>query len=90
MAAADIPRVMLPVYNEYAQLAGFIGRAQPGVGPNVPKYLNSPATSTYQKGDPLFGLHQARDHLARGANPKVPRPCGRLSGTAHSRCPLRS
>ncbi len=42
-------RVMLPVYDEHGTLAGFIARARPGVGPDVPKYLNSPATSTYQK-----------------------------------------
>jgi DNA primase len=64
-------RVMLPVHDEHGKLAGFIGRARPGTGPDVPKYMNSPATSTYQKGDLLFGLHHARDHLARGATPVI-------------------
>ena len=64
-------RVMLPVHDEQGTLAGFIGRARPGTGPNVPKYLNGPATSTYQKGDLLFGLHHARGHLARGATPII-------------------
>jgi DNA primase len=64
-------RVMLPVHDEHGNLAGFIGRARPGSGPAVPKYLNGPATSTYQKGDLLFGLHQARGHLARGATPVI-------------------
>jgi DNA primase len=64
-------RVMLPVHDEHGTLAGFIGRARPGAGPDVPKYLNSPATGTYQKGDLLFGLHYARDHLARGATPVI-------------------
>jgi DNA primase len=62
-------RVMLPVHDEQGTLVGFIGRARPGTDPTVPKYLNGPATSTYQKGDLLFGLHHARDHLARGATP---------------------
>jgi DNA primase len=64
-------RVMLPVHDEHGKLAGFIGRACPGTGPDVPKYLNSPATSTYQKGDLLFGLSQGQRHLARGAIPVI-------------------
>jgi len=64
-------RVMLAVQDENGNLAGFIGRARPGTGPNVPKYLNGPATSTYHKGDLLFGLHHARDHLAHGATPVI-------------------
>ena len=64
-------RVMLPVHDEHGNLAGFIGRARPGARPAIPKYLNGPATSTYQKGDLLFGLHHAQAHLARGATPVI-------------------
>ena len=64
-------RVMLPVHDERGNIAGFLGRARPGAGPEVPKYLNSPETSSYQKGTLLFGLHQARDLLARGATPVI-------------------
>jgi DNA primase len=64
-------RVMLPVHDEHGNLAGFTGRAHPGAGPAVPKYLNSPETSTYKKSDLLFGLHQARDRLAHGATPVI-------------------
>jgi DNA primase len=64
-------RVMLPVHDEQGNLAGFIGRARPGTAPAIPKYLNGPATSTYQKGDLLFGLHHAQAHLARGATPVI-------------------
>jgi DNA primase len=64
-------RVMLPVHDEHGKLAGFIGRARPGAGPDLPKYLNSPATSTYHKGDLLFGLSHGRTHLARGAVPVI-------------------
>jgi DNA primase len=42
-------RVMLPFHDEHGTLAGFIGRAHPGADPAVPKYLNSPETSTYKK-----------------------------------------
>jgi DNA primase len=64
-------RVMLPVHDEHGKVAGFLGRARPGTDPETPKYLNSPETSTYHKGSLLFGLHQARDLLARGATPVI-------------------
>jgi DNA primase len=64
-------RVMLPVHDDRGKLAGFIGRARPGTDPAVPKYLNSPETSTYKKGDLLFGLHHARSHLAHGTTPVI-------------------
>ena len=64
-------RIMLPVLDERGTPAGFIGRARPGSRPDVPKYLNSPETATYRKGDLLFGLHQARGALARGAVPVI-------------------
>jgi DNA primase len=64
-------RVMLPVHEEQGTIAGFIGRAHPNAGPGVPKYLNTPETSAYKKGNLLFGLYQARDRLARGAVPVI-------------------
>jgi DNA primase len=64
-------RVMLPVHDEHGNIAGFLGRARPGTPPEVPKYLNSPETSSYHKGSLLFGLHQARDLLAGGATPVI-------------------
>lgn len=64
-------RVMLAVRDERGVIAGFIGRAHPTAGPAVPKYLNSPETSAYTKGDLLFGLYEARDRLARGAVPAI-------------------
>ena len=64
-------RIMLPVHDADGQIAGFTGRARPGHAPTVPKYLNSPQTSLYRKGDLLFGLHQARGPLAAGAIPVI-------------------
>jgi DNA primase len=64
-------RVMLPIHDEHGALAGFIGRAHPDAGPDVPKYLNSPETAAYKKGELLFGLHQARSYLAHGATPVI-------------------
>jgi DNA primase catalytic core len=64
-------RVMLAIRDEHSMIAGFIGRAHPEAGPAVSKYLNSPETSVYTKGDLLFGLHEARDRLARAAVPVI-------------------
>jgi DNA primase len=64
-------RVMLAIRNENGIVAGFIGRAHPDAAPAVPKYLNSPETTTYVKGELLFGLHETRDQLARGAMPVI-------------------
>ena len=64
-------RVMLAIRNDSGIVAGFIGRAHPDAAAEVPKYLNSPETTAYIKGDLLFGLHEARDQLARGAVPVI-------------------
>lgn len=64
-------RVMLAVRDERGRIAGFIGRAHPNAGTDVPKYMNSPETALYTKGDLLFGLHEAREQLARGAMPVI-------------------
>jgi DNA primase len=64
-------RVMLPVHDEQGTVVGFIGRARPGSDSGVPKYLNTPETGAYKKGNLLFGLHQARDCLAQGAIPVI-------------------
>jgi hypothetical protein len=64
-------RVMLPVHDERGAIAGFIGRAHPDAGPDVPKYLNSPETAGFRKGSLLFGLHRARPALAKGAMPVI-------------------
>jgi DNA primase len=64
-------RVMLGIRTEDGTVAGFIGRACPDAGPTVPKYLNSPETVVFTKGDLLFGLHEARGQLAGGAVPVI-------------------
>jgi DNA primase len=64
-------RAMLAIRNEHGTVAGFIGRAYPDAAPAVPKYLNSRETTAYIKGDLLFGLHEARGQLARGAVPVI-------------------
>ena len=49
-------RLMMPVRDPYGQLVAFFGRAAQNAGERTPKYLNSPATAAYTKGDALFGL----------------------------------
>jgi DNA primase catalytic core len=64
-------RVMLPVRDARGRIAGFTGRARPGCGPATPKYLNSPETILYKKGDLLFGLWEAHGALNAGAVPVI-------------------
>ncbi len=50
-------RVMFPIHNPRGQLIGFGGRL---IEPGEPKYLNSPETSLFSKGNELYGLYEAR------------------------------
>lgn len=50
-------RIMFPIRNQRGRLLGFGGRLiRSGGGP---KYLNSPETSLFSKGNELYGLHEA-------------------------------
>lgn len=54
-------RVMFPIQNEAGHVVGFGARAiAPG---DEPKYLNSPETALYRKGNLLYGLGAARDAI---------------------------
>lgn len=64
-------RVMIAIRDENGTVAGFIGRASPTAKPGVPKYLNTPDTALYTKGNLLFGLSESRNALAHGAVPVV-------------------
>lgn len=50
-------RVMFPILDSRGQVIGFGGRV---IGEGEPKYLNSPETALFQKGQELYGLSQAR------------------------------
>jgi DNA primase len=51
-------RVMFPITNEAGHVVGFGARA---LAPDdEPKYLNSPETLVYRKGNVLYGLNEAR------------------------------
>jgi DNA primase len=62
-------RVMLGIRNTDGELVGFIGRASPGTGHRVPKYLNSPQTPIFMKSSLLFGLGEQAERLRAGALP---------------------
>ncbi len=49
-------RVMFPIWNHHGKVVGFGGRVMDG---SVPKYLNSPETELFSKGNTLYGLNFA-------------------------------
>ena len=51
-------RLIFPIRNGRGEVVGFGGRA---LGDGQPKYLNTPETLLYKKGDLLYGLDLARD-----------------------------
>jgi len=53
-------RIMFPIRDPRGQVLGFGGRL---LGAGEPKYLNSPETALFHKGQELYGLHEIR--LAR-------------------------
>ncbi|MDR1871325.1 MAG: DNA primase [Deltaproteobacteria bacterium] len=60
-------RLMIPVCDPQGRAVAFAGRTLPSeTNPEVAKYINSPSTAIYHKGNLLYGFHQARSHL-RGA-----------------------
>ncbi|WP_448642935.1 MobF family relaxase [Geodermatophilus sp. URMC 63] len=67
-------RLAFPIHNREGAVVGFIARRNPTTpedGYAGPKYLNTPGTDLYRKGEHLFGLHEARDALAAGAAPAL-------------------
>ncbi len=53
-------RVMFPIRNAKGSLIGFGGRI---IGDGKPKYLNSPETPIFSKGQELYGLWEARQAI---------------------------
>ncbi len=51
-------RIIFPIYNFSGSVVGFGGRALEKS--TQPKYLNSPDTKLFKKGDLLYGFHQAK------------------------------
>ena len=55
-------RIMFPIHNAFGKVVGFGGRAVDDVNP---KYLNSPETSAFNKGQELYGLFQSKDGIRK-------------------------
>src|SRR5581483_3119573 len=55
-------RLMFPICDAQGRVVAFGGRI---LGEGEPKYLNSPETALYTKGQHLFGLSHARDAIRR-------------------------
>lgn len=71
-------RLMFPVCDPSGRVIAFSGRrldpfaGMPDVAPpDAPKYVNSPETGVYRKGETLFGLHLARGAIRREAHAVV-------------------
>ncbi len=50
-------RIMFPIHDKRGRVIGFGGRV---LGDGTPKYLNSPETRIYHKGQELYGLWEAK------------------------------
>ncbi len=64
-------RLMFPVADAHGRVIAFSGRAldppagEPHEDPPPAKYINSPESTLYKKGQALFGLHEARVALRK-------------------------
>jgi len=57
-------RLIFPLYDHRGNLVGFSGRVVPGISPpEAPKYINSPETVIYHKGQTLYGLWLTRQDI---------------------------
>ncbi|MDP6380295.1 MAG: DNA primase, partial [Phycisphaerae bacterium] len=58
-------RLMFPIFDTLNRTVGFGGRILEGAGQqgDEPKYLNSPETAVFKKGEGLYGLPEARDAI---------------------------
>jgi len=50
-------RIIYPIHDQRGRVIGFGGRA---IDDSTPKYLNSPETPIFQKGQELYGLYQVK------------------------------
>jgi len=53
-------RVVFPIFNMEGQVVGFGGRV---LDDSLPKYLNTPETPVFHKGELLYGLNSAYQHI---------------------------
>jgi DNA primase len=53
-------RLMFPIFSLSGKVVGFGGRV---LDDSEPKYLNSPETAVFRKGDSLYGIFQAKGYI---------------------------
>jgi DNA primase len=53
-------RILFPIFDLHQRIVGFGGRV---IREGQPKYLNSPESSIYHKGEVLYGLHVAKRYV---------------------------
>lgn len=53
-------RIVFPIRDENGRLAAFGARRLSDENPDIPKYVNSPTSDLYKKGETLYGLYQAK------------------------------
>lgn len=58
-------RITFPVHDLSGRAVGIGARVLPGGREDGPKYLNSPETPIYRKGEVLYNLHRAKAAVAR-------------------------
>lgn len=56
-------RIIFPIFNLRGEVLAFGGRIINSTVSNTPKYLNSPDTLIYKKGENLYGFNWARDKI---------------------------
>jgi len=59
-------RIIFPIFDNVGRPVAFGGRVYlEGTANDQPKYINSPETSLYKKGQYLYGFHLAKEAIAR-------------------------
>jgi len=61
-------RIIFPIESVAGRVLAFGGRLLGEAGKGSPKYLNSPESPIFHKGDVLYGLSWARNHIRRDAS----------------------
>lgn len=59
-------RIMIPLCDQAGTIVGFTARLLADE-PDAPKYINTPATMTYDKSRQIFGLHLAKQAIRKSA-----------------------
>ena len=64
-------RIVFPIESVTGRVLAFGGRLLGREGKGAPKYLNSPESPIFHKGEVLYGLSWARNHIRRDASVMV-------------------